>query len=612
MNKKIHFHLLSLLVVFILGTLMFAANVNAEAYFKIDGCEMDDQVVSCSMGSNFIGDKEFASSYINKTGKFEFGLQGFDLVADKNYEVTLKSDYINETKTYTGTQLMNIVGVSIANAKSTIDLQVKEKDTDNYINYKYERVCGGSDPWCVPVNYYDLVALYFDNTQDLSKVESYFATLVKDGKIKTNSLKLDEQYLESSITVGLSKLYDIKDFDVYGYSYQGDNKLNITEKSNTRHTKEFDVEWEYATGDSKIKEKIDGYASKFDFDNSNIEENLFPLVDLENLNYKYATLQNPNDIDVINSIINYTSAIHNYFDNDNISLVLDTRAGWDEDFTTGGFGFLNILYNDIVYAVAEPVGVKQINVIYVPDGTEKTRDAYIAAAKKRIEEYLTGVKVEITYGGLISSIDTSDWIYPLDKLIDESKTTGEYYNVKLNDSTFKFFIEEGTNKMNVPYMNTKDMTTNIYVTSSSFEAPLDSKLSVNILDKDSNEYKELLKKLKLTDGKAIDLKLYSDTTNTYVTKLSDGKFRVYVPIEENQANSSFVAYYYKDDDTVEKYDVKIENGYAVFETNHFSTYVLNEVKNPNTIDNIKNSVLLLLLSLSGIILINCMLKSKTR
>ena len=605
MNKKIHFHLMSLLVVFILGTLMFAANVNAEAYFKIDGFEIDDQDVGCLMGTEYLGDKEIARSSIGQIGKFEFGLQGFDLVADKNYEVTLKSDYINETKTYTGTQLMGTVGISIANAKSTIDLQVKEKDTNNYINYKYEKVCSGSDPWCVPVSYYDLIAIYFDDTQDLSELNDYFNSIVKNGTLKTNSLKLEDRYLESSITVGFKKLYDTGKFDVSGEDQAGSSKFWVSDSTNSRHSTSFDVKWEYATGDSKIKEKIDGYASKFDFDFLNIEENLFPLVDLENLNYKYATLKNPNELDVINSIINYTSEIHKYFDNDNINLVLDTRAGWGEDFTTGGFGFLNILYNDIVYAVAEPVGVKQINVIYVPDGTKKTRDAYIAAAKKRIEEYLIGVEVEITYGGLISSIDTSGWIYPLNKLIDESKTTGEYYNVKLNDSTFKFFIEEGTDKMNVPYMNTKDMTTNIYVTSSSFEAPLDSKLSVNILDKDSNEYKELLKKLKLTDGKAIDLKLHSDTTNTYVTKLSDGKFRVYVPIEENQASSSFVAYYYKDDGTIEKYDVKIENGYAVFETDHFSTYVLsetkNDVSNPATIDSIIKYTLIFIVSAIGLI-----------
>ena len=363
----------------------------------------------------------------------------------------------------------------------------------------------------------------------------------------------------------------------------------------------FNVEWEFATGDKSIQEKLNKYASKFDFDITNIEENLFALVDLENLNYKYATLYNKDELDAINSIINYTSEIHKYFDNDNVELILDTRAGWGEAFTDGGFGFLNLLYNDVVYAVAEPVGVKQINVIYVPDDTPKTRTAYIAAAKKRIEEYLKDVKVEITYGGLISSIDTSDWIYPLDKLIDVTKTTGEYYNVKLNDTTFKFFIDAGSDKMNVPFMNTKDLKTNIFVTSDSFEAPLDSKLSVNILDKNSDEYKRLMEKLHLSDGKAIDLKLFSDTRNTYVSKLSNGKFKVYVPIDADQVNSVITAYYYNENGTIEKYDVTIENGYAVFETDHFSTYVLNSVNNPNTSDNITLYISMLVVSIISII-----------
>lgn len=48
-------------------------------------------------------------------------------------------------------------------------------------------------------------------------------------------------------------------------------------------------------------------------------------------------------------------------------------------------------------------------------------------------------------------------------------------------------------------------------------------------------------------------------------------------------------------------DVKVENGYAIFETDHFSTYVLNAVKNPNTSDMVLKYIILFTISLIGII-----------
>lgn len=62
----------------------------------------------------------------------------------------------------------------------------------------------------------------------------------------------------------------------------------------------------------------------------------------------------------------------------------------------------------------------------------------------------------------------------------------------------------------------------------------------------------------------------------------------FIPLSEEYLDKSLVAYYIKDDGSIETHEVTIENGYAVFETNHFSTYTLglSSITNPVTSDNI--------------------------
>ena len=157
--------------------------------------------------------------------------------------------------------------------------------------------------------------------------------------------------------------------------------------------------------------------------------------------------------------------------------------------------------------------------------------------------------------------------------------------------------------MKNPEMNTVDLKTNIKINSDSYEVPLDSKINANVIDKNSKEYKNIISKLKLDEGMVVDLKLYSDLSNTYVTKLNNGMFRVFIPLTEEYQNKDLKAYYIKDDGDIEIYKIRKENGYAIFETNHFSTYTIggDDLTNPNTIDDIGIWFLLVVISGIGII-----------
>ena len=112
-----------------------------------------------------------------------------------------------------------------------------------------------------------------------------------------------------------------------------------------------------------------------------------------------------------------------------------------------------------------------------------------------------------------------------------------------------------------------------------------------------------------------DLKLFSNSTNKYITKLNDGSFEVRIPIKDELKDKDLVVYYVNNNSEKEEYEVKVENGEAVFNTNHFSIYTLAErtstiqkIENPQTGDNIITYILIG--SISMIALIGCTLYLK--
>ena len=98
----------------------------------------------------------------------------------------------------------------------------------------------------------------------------------------------------------------------------------------------------------------------------------------------------------------------------------------------------------------------------------------------------------------------------------------------------------------------------------------------------------------------------------YVEKLDSGTFVVKIPIPEMLNGKKLIVYYFDKDNNKISYDVTIKNGFAEFNTNHFSVYTLAEykenvneiVENPSTSDNILLYFSLSLLSDVGIFLVS--------
>ena len=99
--------------------------------------------------------------------------------------------------------------------------------------------------------------------------------------------------------------------------------------------------------------------------------------------------------------------------------------------------------------------------------------------------------------------------------------------------------------------------------------------------------------------------------NANIEKLDNGKFEVRIPIPESMKGKTLIVYYFASDGTKHPYEV---DGYAVFETDHFSTYTLAEkvgVDTPDTYDGIATSFVIGIVSLCTLIGIVIYLKKRT-
>lgn len=570
-----------------------------EAYITYSDIMCND--VSITGGSGVYNTNDNIGEYFEysmngqKGSKYSFIITGFNLNDDEEYTYTLTSDFKNLKKTYTGAELK--AGVTISDVDGDSVMVSKLVDAYNKVLKNKNNGVDGRDI------YYGITRFNFNKNFDFTEMDALYNSMLKNGKVKVNSVNPleDSMFAETAITAALSK-FETDKYRIYGGCYEK-NKciINISDRISTYKHKDYDVTFEFVVPNLTIKNRLDGYAKTFVVDDQNIEKYLFIMEDLETINYKYAFPSFGEWIDSINAIINYSSEFQKKIGNMNIGTKLDARAGWDDQFSSGCFGFLNLLFDNVIYSYVNTAGVKQNNVLYVPDETPNTRDTYIKAALDRVNKYIPKANVKIEYAGQINDIDDFG-ILPLEDIVDVNKTLGEYYKVTIGEEEYYYFIAKDSSKMRTPVMNTIDALTDISIKTNASEVPLDSKINTIVIDAKSNEYKEFLNKVNVTNGMVVDLKLFSDSINKNISKLDSGVFKVYVPLNDELRKLDLTAYYIKDDGQIEKHNVKTEGDYLVFETDHFSTYIIggNMINNPATLDNISKYIVSFIVSLTVI------------
>lgn len=339
------------------------------------------------------------------------------------------------------------------------------------------------------------------------------------------------------------------------------------------------------------------------------ENKTFVIEDLEIINYIVNSgYINDDNYSAVNTFINYSSELKKLLGNSNITASLDVRAGTMPVFVCENLGGYVVAYDGISYGLFQGGAIRK-NVIYIPNETEETQEAYVKAAQDRINNYLGNNKVKIVYAGKLSELEYSDH----EELGYGDKLRDEYYTLTYQDVDFNFLIIKDSSKMKViEEQSTSDVMTNISISMNSSSLPLDTSIMVDEIQKDSQKYKEITNKLTEynTDNALVyDLKLYSSSNRDYITKLDNGLFEVKIPVSKELEGKDLIVYYVSENGKVEEHEVTVKDGYATFTTNHFSIYTLaekkatssgegeTEIENPNTYDDILTYCVIGLISL---------------
>ena len=457
---------------------------------------------------------------------------------------------------------------------------------------------------CIPNN----VTAEEVNTEEVMS-EDFKSYLNEDGKIEIKASfpknEVDFKFKIAAYLIGHILEQNIG-FDNYSEDFKTiDLILNPDQENQEIHT--VDIEYVY---DEELDTKINEIITE-----EKKTEAEFGISDLDMIHHyyyknKYYTI----DIDMgglkANLLDTYSTVLKSIADNKNINLRSFFISGDEPTGLTSQqlAGISWYEYNDTIYTTYDRIGLIDVHhIFYVPTDTKDNAETIRNVAQKRINDYLHNEKVKLSpienvstvedylrneisenenitdylenyYN--ISGVSKDDYIYKVEMEIEEDSTV-----------TFDMIVKRDSDKM-INSFKSSDLMSGIEV-SANTPIALDTLISVSKLTS-GTEYEKIMKLLGLTDSVTYDIKLFSKLEDKYITKLEDGTFEVKIPIPENLKGKDLTVYYVNEDGKVEEYEVTIKDGYAIFNTNHFSIYTLGDTKdistmnekNPETGDNI--------------------------
>ncbi len=447
----------------------------------------------------------------------------------------------------------------------------------------------GEDSWCR----YEVRSTY---------MSEQFKSLLTDGKIIVPSAEpKDDDWENYAYLMGFLCEHETEEMYFYP-GYVSDGMFDISsynsETDELIEVHRVEVEFE-AELDSKAAEMAKGVVDNMPYkvsgtwtDENNIvhEDRYSPFLisDMEIVNM-WVTGYDRDNITFHRHTVNYSGELKEYLENTNVEFrVTMIGAGMDTDLYNEACGEAVVLINDIMYAAAPySVNAQVKHIIYVPDGTASDKDSLLSAAQTRINEYLgSDSKVELSYGGAFNTL-TDRWYDDDEEYRAEMlyylglETAPEHYFVATaGDMQYKFLIIADSSKMISPTYKTVDASSNVSISSTSAEIPLDTSMRVSQLTS-GEEYDKVIETLGVEEHVTYDLKLYSQSTASYVSQLESGEFEVRIPLTDELKGKDLVAYYVDENNEVTDYEVTLDEdgNYAVFATDHFSIYTLAEAVN---------------------------------
>lgn len=421
-----------------------------------------------------------------------------------------------------------------------------------------------------------------------------FKKMLTDGKIIVPSVEPKEEMEEYAYLMGFLCMFETEDvyyyperisdgvYDIAGWMQK--EPYDLVEVHRVEVVFDADVDSKELEIAKDVVDKIPYESESWEWEGEVYENRWsnFLISDMETVNM-WASGYDRNNLIAHRHTVNYSSELKEYLGNSNVDFrVTMIGAGMDTDLYLEACGEAVILINDIMYANVHTVRAQVKQIVYVPDGTATDKDSLMAAAQKRINEYLgSDSKVVVSYGGAFNTL--SDRWYGDDEEYQAEmlyclglETAPEHYFVATaGDMQYKFIIIADSSKMMTPTYKTVDASSNVTISSDAAEIPLDTSMRANQLTS-GEEYDKVIDTLGVEENVTFDLKLYSQSTSSYVSKLEAGTFEVQIPITETLKDKDLVAYYVDENGKVVEYEVTVKDGCAVFATDHFSIYTIAE------------------------------------
>ena len=452
-----------------------------------------------------------------------------------------------------------------------------------------------------------------ENPTEIQKeLEKEFNTYFPNGEINLNTYNpTDEQVFFDILSI---KATEQNINNLYYHNRLSNCNENFTECDATikkhngttgYYTYTQKIKINYAELNPKVSKKvnklIDNYKTKYAdkiYGNNKIGKDI-RITDLDLLNYFYYSFKEGDDptnkeVETLDSL-NFITELKKDFEHGNIKYKFITN-GCDinvqlfSDSHTSGTLFL--YYEDIIYG-GIPIDMGYNNIIYVPTNTPTDEESTLNAAKKRLNKYF-GKDFDITISRETKIDNDNNWAVgdgDITRFGDMATMSKYIYKLNINGIEYEFLIIRDSSKMIDGKYKSKDLKNDISVTLVDDSIPFDTLISSENIEK-NEEYKKIIGK---NNVHTYDISLHSRALNSIITKTERGTFTVSIPVPENLQGKKIVAYFINERNELEEYEVKVEGGFATFETNHFSVYSLSEkeekihnatVKNPLTFDNI--------------------------
>ena len=436
--------------------------------------------------------------------------------------------------------------------------------------------------------------IHFSNINVKTGISNEFSKVLSGDTVKINSIyKNDEEYL---MNTSLAYLINKTKSWTYLTNYHDNTGLIILDGLES-HTKNI----EFATGNDAHKSVVDEAITRIN--NASIN----PILDdMEFVNYFY---YNKEQFSAGNNFDSKTlnDALTSVINNKHISYFYVVEGGGGCPFLQGYGGKLVLYYDGIGYGVTDYINTTIRSIVYVPSNTADTKEAFIQAAQKRINDYLgKDSNLFVEFSRELNANDLADIPF------DYTGSDGNAYRLVYDGKEEEIIIIKDSSKMKNSTFAAKDVNNNVNVTSENANYPTNTVVTSDKISKKDSKYKDVLKELKVENAEIIDINLFSPVYG-YMKDFNNVDFEVSVPVDTSKFDSNkLYAYYIDDNKGIEEHPITMDEFIANFETGHFSTYIItekisskaidnyNKKVNPGTGDYIYNYVLLLIISCFGL------------